>query len=124
MRSVASARVSSTAYGKAFVLMSGVVPDYGYAQPDALAFLDQLIGDFGLPAMLATQPCQPLGAQPVDPYSAAQYLQPAAWVQVPGFEVGLAAGMFARMSAIVTGPQLCSDRTVSMRRVMTHEVYV
>jgi hypothetical protein len=65
---------------------------YDQAQPDALAFLDQPIGEFGTFAAPAAPPCQDLGANSADFYSSAQLLQPPAWGQTPGAEVRLAAG--------------------------------
>lgn len=63
---------------------------YGYAQPDALAFLDQPLADFD--SVLQTQPLQALGDSAVDSYITLPYAQTPAWSQSPGFKVWMAAG--------------------------------
>ena len=75
-------------------IMTDTTP-YGYAQPDALAFLDQPIGELGTYTTVASPPGQDLGTNSGDFSSSAHYSQPPAWLQTPGPEVHLSAGNLA-----------------------------
>lgn len=69
--------------------MSGATP-YGHVQPDPLAFLDQPIGAFGTVAT-TVPPSLLAGETSASNDSAAQHLQPPAWILPPRLQVRLAS---------------------------------